>query len=165
MFLEAGGYYEAMRYSEDFDLWLRIARDHPVVCTHAVTTNYRVHQAQATQSRAALFRGGWLARRRLWQTFADGPPEAREQVAAALRRAWELELRLTWRHCDRELFDTVLAQRDAVPGAGPIHDRWMKRARRYWALWVPAMAVWDRLPQGTKDVLKSPVRTLRGSAA
>ena len=165
VFLEAGGYNESMRYSEDFDLWLRLARRHRFVSTGAVTTNYRVHGAQATQSRIALVRGAWEARRRLWRECSDHPAESRAEIAGALRRAWEIELRIAWRQCDRELFDTVLAQRDAVPDSEAIHDRWVRRVRRYWSLWVPAMALWDTLPQRAKNMLKLPVRTLRGRSA
>ncbi|MFL5578504.1 MAG: glycosyltransferase family 2 protein [Gemmatimonadaceae bacterium] len=161
--LEAGGYDERMRYSEDYDLWLRLARRHPFVCTQEITTNYRVHPAQATQAVEKLMRGGWEARRRLWESYAGAPAEERARVAAALSRAWELDLRLAWRNCDRAMLDVVLAQRDVVPDSAASFERWDRRARRFWSFWVPAIAVWDRLPQGTKNALKTPVRALRGA--
>ena len=38
---EVGGYDEAFAAGEDYDLWLRIARTHPLVCVNRVLSGYR----------------------------------------------------------------------------------------------------------------------------
>ena len=68
-----GGYDEAMRHSEDYDLWLSLSRRAPFVCTGAVTVNYRRHDAQVTQEPAAMARGWWRARRRATWSGSRAP--------------------------------------------------------------------------------------------
>jgi glycosyltransferase involved in cell wall biosynthesis len=47
---ESGGFVEDRRfqYCEDFDLWLTLARDYPVVAVPRVVTNYRQYAGQGT---------------------------------------------------------------------------------------------------------------------
>ena len=162
--LEAGGYDEGMRHSEDYDLWMRLAMRAPFVAAPGVSTNYRLHDSQASLSTELMVRGWWRARANIRRVAAESgwPQDARARLDDALRQAWESDLRWAWRMCDRRVVEVVLAQRAAVPGADAIAARWSKRLRRFWSFWVPAIALWDLLPQGTKNVLKTPVRTLRG---
>jgi hypothetical protein len=48
---ECGGFVEDRRfqYCEDFDLWLTLARDYPVVAVPQVVTNYRQYPGQGTK--------------------------------------------------------------------------------------------------------------------
>jgi hypothetical protein len=62
MFRQLGGYDVGMRYSEDYDLWLRLAEHFPFVSSHQITCRYRVHGAQASASLNGVIRGGWKAR-------------------------------------------------------------------------------------------------------
>jgi hypothetical protein len=42
-----GGFFdESLHSSEDYDLWLTLARDHPIAAVPVVVTNYRMHSLQ-----------------------------------------------------------------------------------------------------------------------
>ncbi len=43
---EVGGFDEGIRLSEDYDLWLKLSRDHVLAYTEDVVTNYRIHPGQ-----------------------------------------------------------------------------------------------------------------------
>jgi len=50
MFLEVGGYRDGGRYSEDYDLWLRLAERFEIVASERVTCRYRLHPSQDTRN-------------------------------------------------------------------------------------------------------------------
>ncbi len=47
---EVGGFDTRLRVAEDYDLYLRIARDHPICCHPAVVAEYRMHQSNASHN-------------------------------------------------------------------------------------------------------------------
>ncbi len=47
---EVGGFDESIRLSEDYNLWLKISRDYPVIFTEEVLTNYRTHPGQNSRT-------------------------------------------------------------------------------------------------------------------
>lgn len=49
---EVGCFDESFRLSEDYDLWLALARDHPILATAEVVTNYRIHPAQISRTQS-----------------------------------------------------------------------------------------------------------------
>jgi hypothetical protein len=163
--LAAGGYDETMRFSEDYDLWLRLALRAPFVASDRVTVNYRVHAGQATRAAERLMLGCWKARAQArGRAAADGAPaEARARLDVALRQAWEADLRWAWRHCDRSILNLVLEQHAVVPESDALRERWRSRARRYWWIWAPTVRTWDRIPQSTKNVLKTSLQLQRVS--
>src|SRR5215210_7373695 len=123
--LDVGGYDETLRYSEDYDLWLRIARRAPFVCTHRVTGHYRVHPGQATRLAERLARGAWEVRHRFWERArAEGPPTLVAEVEGLLREAWSADLRAAWTLRDRGLLASLLALGDLVPGSAVMRQRW-----------------------------------------
>jgi hypothetical protein len=54
VFRELGGFNESLRYLEDFDLFLRLARRHRISCQSAVLARYRVHDRNLSHQREAL---------------------------------------------------------------------------------------------------------------
>ena len=61
-----GRYDATLRYSEDYDLWLRLARRYPFVCTSAVTACYRVHPNQASRNVTQMVLGRWRVKNHFW---------------------------------------------------------------------------------------------------
>jgi GT2 family glycosyltransferase len=166
--LDAGGYDETMRFSEDYDLWLRLALRGRFVAAEPITANYRVHGAQTT-SRAAerLANGRWRARAHArGEAVALGwrAPQL-ERLDETLRSLWRDDLRCAWRSGDRVLLDATLRQSELVPGSGALLARWQQRTRRYWALWTPLVATWGRLPPAARAALKWPLRLLPRASA
>jgi glycosyltransferase involved in cell wall biosynthesis len=161
--LAAGGYDETMRYAEDYDLWLRLARRHvPFVCTHEVTANYRGHDRQATEQPLELIRGAYEARQRVYcSVLAEEEPDTAERVARELRRVWERLLRQAWRSRDPAFYALALGLGDLVPGGAGIQRRW-RRARTLWPAWLAATRLWDRLPPKAQRALRAPLRGLFG---
>lgn len=161
---EVGGYDPALRYSEDYDLWLRLARRHPFVCTHAVTCNHRGHGGQLSRKAALLARSATEVRHRVWLAVRETePPELVGRVERELRRAWEHQLRTAWWARDREGFETVLASQDMVPGSAAIHAHWANRERRWWPWYLRAGRLWERLPARVREVLRWPLRAVLGA--
>lgn len=140
--LEAGAYDEGLRHSEDYGLWLRMARAHPFVFSHRVTGNYRCHDAQATRNGRALAVGIWTNRKREHAWLVAQPDAALQAEAeAVLRRALDADARLAWNAPDRAALEHVLALGAWVPGSAPIVRAWRRRL----ALWWPA---WSALKRG-----------------
>ena len=82
----AGGFDETLQVfgCEDWDLWLRIARRHPVVAVHAELTRYRVHAANTPQT--AVLASGILVLERLYRDPAAAAAAglSRDDALAAL---------------------------------------------------------------------------------
>lgn len=160
--LAAGGYDETMRYAEDYDLWLRLARRHvPFVCTHEVTANYRGHDTQATDQPLELIRGAYEARQHTYRWVLAEDPETAERVAGELRRVWERLLRQAWRSRDPAFYAVAIDLGDLVPGGAGIQRRW-RRARLLWPAWLAATRLWDRIPPKAREALRAPLRGLFG---
>lgn len=50
VFLDAGGFDESLRSIQDWELWIRIARQHPIGFVDAPLMKYRVHAVSASRS-------------------------------------------------------------------------------------------------------------------
>ena len=160
--LAAGGYDESMRYAEDYDLWLRLARRHVLfVCTHQVTANYRGHHTQATGRPLELIRGSYEARRRLLTSVQAEDPERANRMAGEMRAVWGRLMKQAWRSRDAGFFSLALGLGDLVPGAQQVQRRW-RRARALWPAWVAATRLWDRVPPRLQRGLRAPLRGLFG---
>jgi glycosyltransferase involved in cell wall biosynthesis len=86
---KAGGFPVGVKLSEDHDLYLRIAREHPVACHGRIVVEYRYHSGNVC--RVSPFRTLRASRQTLIRErdFVRGKPE--------LERAW----RRGWRHWGR----------------------------------------------------------------
>lgn len=95
--LEIGGFNEQERYSVDFDLWVRLARSHLFVCTHEVTSLWRVHEdqqsAQFDKQITALYR----LRRRYWERErANGNTAFAARLARRMAEIWNEDMTMAW---------------------------------------------------------------------
>lgn len=106
-FLDAGGYREDLRYAEDYDLWLRLAEQFPIVASDAVTCRYRVHGEQLSLKLPAMIRWGWEVRfacRTRLQARDGFTAEHERKLGEALAD----DLRSAWVQADRESLDLLL---------------------------------------------------------
>lgn len=87
--LAAGGYDESLRFSQDYDLWLRLSRTHDLANLPDILYRYlaapeRRHRAQAASASAAMLNA--------WATLPPLPPgPVRDSITALLAAA-------TWRN-------------------------------------------------------------------
>jgi len=51
---DVGGFDTRLRVAEDYELYLRIARDYPICCHSTVVAEYRMHQANASHNSALM---------------------------------------------------------------------------------------------------------------
>jgi glycosyltransferase involved in cell wall biosynthesis len=148
--LDAGGYDQTMRYSEDYDLWCRLATRARFVASRQVTCHYRVHenQATATGGAASLIHGSWRVRSRLLALLGSeadaGPgPSVRER----LRDVYQAELRDAWRMGDVVTFDALVSARALAPDGD--------RAARRWRPGRLALPAWSTLRSAVRVIRKS----------
>jgi len=50
IFDEVGGFDTTLRVAEDYDLYLRVARSHPICCHPAIVAEYRIHETNASRN-------------------------------------------------------------------------------------------------------------------
>lgn len=151
LLLDEGGYDESMRIAIDYELWLRLARRHPFVCTHAITCAWRHHGRNVSRNLADYQRCEYECRWRLWRRVVEeaadhdaGRDEAwwndGAALADALRDVWLGHLESAWWARDRAQMAFHLSMRHLVPGAAPLVAGWRRRERL-----LPLAAAYDRL--------------------
>jgi glycosyltransferase involved in cell wall biosynthesis len=156
--LEIGGYDESRRFSEDFDLWLRLSRTALFAASHAITVNYRIHPGQATRQYERLLRGGWEVRiRELEWVRRHGSPVEVARVVDLLQGAWRSDLQDAWHARNLPNLELALAMAPVVPESGALHTEWRRR-RRLWWLWTAASSALDRVPPGLQRILRDAKR-------
>jgi hypothetical protein len=148
--LELGGFHTELRYGEDFDFWLRLAAQHPVVCTEEITARYRIHTIGKGDTRRAAQEGQVRARFRMWEALgASGSEELREVLAATMAERWEGHLRSAWQDGDRHAFDQMLDLHHLVPRSEAIRASWARKRP-----WVPLRVAWNRMPGPFREAVK-----------
>jgi len=131
-----GGFQEDRRFAEDYDLWLRLAEQYPLVGSDAITCRYREHPQQITLVGDSMVRRAWqarlAARERLMQAGRFDNTHRR-----LMELALEEDSRRAWRRGDRPMLEEFLdlAQRlDARPAVA--------RAIRTRLLALPLRRAW-----------------------
>jgi glycosyltransferase involved in cell wall biosynthesis len=144
--LAAGGYDTTLRYSEDYELWCRLAMAAPFVPSHAVTCRYRVHRHQATTSApTSVIKSSWIARDRVLGLLERaGRTEAIGPLRERLRRAYGAELRDAWRAADAAWFDALISVRTLAPDGERIARAW-RPARLALPVWAEVRSVARRI--------------------
>lgn len=120
-FESAGGYDESLRYSEDYDLWYRMASQGLVAPIAECTTRRRVHPHQATSTnRYDMIRSSWVVRRRICAHHFDGTlATKRRELIGLLCEAGRRDVEWavwTGESAALELVRTELATTDRVLG-------------------------------------------------
>lgn len=156
--LAAGGYDERLRFSEDFDLWLRLSRTALFAASHAITVNYRIHPGQATRHYERLLRGGWEVRiRELEWVRRHGSAQEASRAIELLQGAWRSDLQDAWHTRNLGNLELALAMAPVVPESGALHTEWRRR-RRLWWLWTAASSALERVPPGLQRALRDAKR-------
>ncbi len=152
---EHGGYDETRRYSEDYELWLRLARRYPFVYTQALTANYRVHAKQATKNVVQMLNGWWGVKHEFWMNAAEHETRAFVQrLEGVLLSVWTATLRDAWIERDETRFQTALTLHLRVPNSEATYRRWKRRYHMSWRGWLALWWLWKRLPETTKDLVR-----------
>ena len=84
-----GGYDEALRLAEDYDLWNRMAEHGRFVFVNEVTVRRRIHAAQTTSRfESEILQTGWMIRRRTAaRRLATEGPRVRNHLTEVLGKA------------------------------------------------------------------------------
>lgn len=161
--LQHGGYNAARRYSEDYELWLRLARHHSFVCTNAVTAGYRVHPQQATHDVVRMLHGRWDVKHQFWrEATVDEPRAFVQQLEHLLLHVWKLTLKDAWWERDGTLLAAALSLHDLVPHSAASFRRWSWRVRLGWRPWLILGRVWERLPRPAQELVRPSLTALLG---
>lgn len=141
-----GGYDESMRSANDYEMFVRLARAYPLVCTHDVTAAYRWHDHQLSRHPAGQYRNTYRSRLRLRnQALAAGQTEFARDLEASIRWIWRRDLEGRWRHREMDALRFTLGFADLVPAAPD-------EVRHYYGhrAWIPrpALRLWDVGPRG-----------------
>ena len=144
--LRNGCYSSSLRYSEDYDLWLRLARRYPFVCTSAVTACYRVHPNQASRNITEMVLGRWRVKHHFWNVAKKREsPAFVEQLEGQMRRAFEYGLRSAWDERNEAHLRAALAVHKLVPNSTKSSNYWRRRYRVGWQLWGALGGAWERM--------------------
>lgn len=95
--LQAGGYDPAYRQAQDYELWLRLARQGPFVCVREVTADYRYHGGQISQLyRVEQTLEVFQARAACLARIALEDPAMAARLSEKLPKIWSGEMRAAW---------------------------------------------------------------------
>jgi glycosyltransferase involved in cell wall biosynthesis len=160
-----GCYSSQLRYSEDYDLWLRLARRYPFVCTSDVTACYRVHPNQASRNVTQMVLGRWRVKHHFWRLAKEKEtPAFVEQLEAQMLRAFELGLESAWDERNESHLRAALAVHKLVPNSAKISKYWRRRYRLGWPLWVALGGAWDRTLPSVRRAVRPLLSPLFGSS-
>lgn len=151
--LAAGGFDQALRTVEDWDIYIRLVREHPVGWHDGIVANYRRHGNTITGDYDGMLRGGLT----MLEHFRPSPGEA-----PALVRAWRLGRA---RFVGRNMRKAVLA---GLRGLGQGHVRPLLRASRivvrYTLFLLPAPRPGFAVRALARQVLQTTPTQLSGSS-
>ncbi|HSM60986.1 MAG TPA: glycosyltransferase family 2 protein [Longimicrobiales bacterium] len=85
--VSAGGFGEGARTAEDYDLYLRLAREHTLYCHRRLVGEYRHHDANMSSDAAAMLRGV-LEALESQESYVEGDATLRRALARGRRNAW-----------------------------------------------------------------------------
>jgi len=140
--LDAGGYDESQRFSEDYGLWLQLALRHSFIARADVTVTRRIHEGQATWNREALlYARGWDLRLDLLRDAAlCADPSRCDAVVTAMREALEIDFCESWNSADEDVFAAAAAAAALVPDSANVLRHWTRRRRYGWIFRKAAVA-------------------------
>jgi glycosyltransferase involved in cell wall biosynthesis len=95
--LAIGGFDESERYSEDFDLWLRLARRFRFVASREVTANWRVHRDQLSVDQERQWFALYKFRSRAIEEIRrEGDLRLADELSEIFRIRWANDVQVAW---------------------------------------------------------------------
>lgn len=88
VFAAVGGFSSRQRYSEDYEIYLRIARTQALWCHAELVAEYRTHDTNMSRDVAGMLHGTLLALE-AQESWVGGDSELRRALRAGRRDAWE----------------------------------------------------------------------------
>jgi len=159
----AGLFDRDLRKGQDYDLWLRLARRYPFVCTSDVTACYRVHPNQASRNVTEMVLGRWRVKHHFWSVAKKREsPAFVEQLEAQMRRAFAYGLQTAWDERNEAHLRAALAVHKLVPNSTKISKYWRRRYRLAWPFWVAMGDAWDRMLPSVRRTIRPLLSPLFG---
>lgn len=85
----AGGFDTRLDAAEDYEMFVRLARDHPYLCVHEIVAQYRHHDDNMSSDHALMYRTH-VEVLRMQEPFVAGRPDLRRALERGLRAARRL---------------------------------------------------------------------------
>jgi glycosyltransferase involved in cell wall biosynthesis len=156
LFEAVGGFDTSIRYTEDYDLWLRCSLRTTAVYTGALTTSYRTHPGQLNRHLPQMFDYTWRARLKLLDEVGRDYPELHGDLREKLSNVWANGMYTAWAVRSRESLDVMLAMAHHFPEQQAAERRWRRR-RSYW----PLLLLIDRVSKLAPPALRAALRPRR----
>jgi GT2 family glycosyltransferase len=148
--LAIGGYDESERYSEDFDLWLRLARRFRFVASREITGNWRLHEGQVSTNVERQWHALYRFRIRAIQDITrEGNPGLADELSEILRAHWSNDVQIAWDSARAVWLKQLVSLAPLVPGLP-------RSQRRKWELR-------SRIPEHARPMCRAMVRIARSS--
>jgi glycosyltransferase involved in cell wall biosynthesis len=117
--LDIGGFSTIHGPSVDYDMWLRLAREHLFIATHDVTSYWRWHPHQQSRNLGAQLAAVYRYRRAFLENNLKGryPDDAR-RFEELIRYLWKSDFDAGLKQGNIDLCRTLFATADEIPGIG-----------------------------------------------
>lgn len=129
--MSVGGYDERERYSEDFDLWLRLARRYRFVASREVTACWRWHSAQlSAQSERQLAAIYKFRIRTIEEIRREGDQSLFDDLSEILKARWVDDVQRAWDTGQPWFLQQLVAMAPRIPDLPATERlRWELRSR------------------------------------
>ena len=116
--LRCGGYDETLRYAEDYDLWMRLARTEIFAFSGADSSRYRVHPDQSTAGAGnpKLLQSAWSIRLRENEILRQSADPCDEKLCTSnILQGLQADFLEAWASRRRENIDFLLGVARRIP--------------------------------------------------
>jgi glycosyltransferase involved in cell wall biosynthesis len=129
--LAVGGFDESERYSEDFDLWLRLARRFRFVASREVTAGVRWHGEQLSANHERQWSAAYKFRHRAIEDIRrEGDPALADELAEMFRARWASDVQAAWDEENSAWLEELVRLAALVPDLPTAQRvRWKLRSR------------------------------------
>lgn len=113
---DIGGFATDLKYSVDYDMWLRLSRNHTFIATRQVTSFWRWHSQQQSSMYDKQLAAAYFFRRRYLDIELIGKsPDDAEKFAANMRKMWNKDFYTAFENDDISLCTSILEIGGLIP--------------------------------------------------